>query len=122
MGAGMGVGIDFYNVNLGTIVPVYGEVRGYLRAKNVSPYYQLAGGYGFPIVNENSNFSDKKGGYYLAPTLGIRFGGSADENFTIGLGLQWQKAKYKTDFGDGISGIEDTYTFRRFNLKLGMLF
>ncbi len=123
IGTGIGVGIDFYNVNLGSIVPIYATMRGYLKAKNVSPYYQLAAGYGIPSINdETSGFTSSKGGYYLAPELGLRFGGSADTNFTMGLGLQWQKARYTLDFGDTISNNIDSYTFRRFNFKIGILF
>lgn len=123
IGTGLGVGVDFYNVNLGSILPIYATTRGYLKAKNVSPYYQLAAGYGVPINDdESSGFTSSKGGYYLAPELGFRFGGSAETNFTMGLGLQWQKATYTLDFGDTISNNKDTYTFRRFNFKIGMLF
>lgn len=123
VGAGLGVGVDFYNVNLGSIVPIYTSVRGYLKAKNVSPYYQLAAGFGIPIVDEGtSGFTNSKGGYYLAPELGFRFNGSADTNFFMGLGLQWQKATYTLDFDDTISNNKDEYTFRRFNFKIGILF
>lgn len=123
IGTGLGVGVDFYNVNLGSIVPIYTSVRGYLKAKNVSPYYQLAAGYGIPIVDdETSGFTKSKGGYYLAPEVGFRFAGSADANFFMGLGLQWQKASYTLDFNDTISNNKDEYTFRRFNFKIGILF
>ncbi len=123
VGTGLGVGVDFYNVNLGSIIPIYTSVRGYLKAKNVSPYYQLAAGFGIPVIDaETSGFTSSKGGYYLAPELGFRFKGSADTNFFMGLGLQWQKATYTLDFGDTISNNKDTYTFRRLNFKIGLLF
>lgn len=122
IGTGIGIGVDFYNVNLGSIIPIYGTVRGYLKAKNVSPYYQLAAGYGIPIDSESNSFTESSGGYYLAPELGFRFGGSAETNMTVGLGLQWQQATYTQDFGDTISKNEDEYTFRRFNFKIGILF
>lgn len=123
LGTGLGVGVDFYNVNLGSIVPIYTTLRGYFKAQNVSPYYQLAAGYGIPIVDEEtSGFTSSKGGYYLAPELGFRFEGSAEANFYMGLGLQWQKASYIFDFEDRVSKNEDSYTFRRFNFKIGILF
>jgi len=122
IGTGIGVGVDFYNVNLGSILPVYGTVRGYLKEEKVSPYYQIAAGYGIPINNDSRGFTDSNGGYYFAPELGFRFGESAATNMTIGLGLQWQQATYTQDFGDTISKNEDEYTFRRFNFKIGILF
>lgn len=122
VGAGLGVGVDFYNVNLGTVIPVYAEGRGYFKAKNFSPFYQVAAGWGFPIINEDSFYSEKKGGYYLAPALGLRFGGSNEANLFTTIGLQWQQATYTQDFGDGISNNKDTYTYRRFNFKVGVLF
>ncbi len=122
VGAGLGVGVDFYNVNLGSVLPVYAEGRGYFKASNFSPFYQVAAGWGFPIVGEDSFYSEKKGGYYLAPALGLRFGGSQEANFFTTIGLQWQKATYTQDFGDGVSNNKDTYTFRRFNFKVGVVF
>lgn len=122
IGAGIGTGVDFYNVGLGSIIPVYGAARGYLKKSNFSPFYQLAAGMGIPIKNENSGFSDSKAGYYLAPELGFRFGASNEANMTLGIGLTWQKATYITTFGDTVTKNEDNYTFRRFNLKIGVLF
>ena len=123
LGTGLGVGVDFYNVHLGSILPIYVSTRGYLKAKSVSPYYQVAGGYGIPIIEEEtSGFTSSKGGYYFAPEFGFRFGGSTETNFTMGIGLQWQKATYTLDFADMVSKNEDTYIFRRFNFKIGILF
>ncbi|MEM6320279.1 MAG: hypothetical protein AAF960_21600, partial [Bacteroidota bacterium] len=73
VGAGVGVGVDFYNVNLGSMIPVYAEFRGYFRKSRVSPFYKVAAGMGLPIENSNGDFTETKGGYYLAPSLGIRF-------------------------------------------------
>lgn len=122
IGAGLGIGVDYYNIGLGSILPIYGTARGYLKRTNVSPYYQLAAGYGFPIANANNRFAKTEGGYYFSPELGFRFGGSSEANFTMGLGLTWQKAAYTTSFGDAISKNVDNYTFRRFNFKIGVLF
>lgn len=122
IGAGIGAGVDFYNIGLGSIIPIYGTARGYLKKSNVSPFYQLAAGFGIPIKNENNAFTDSKGGYYLAPELGFRFGASDEANMTLGIGLTWQKATYITTFGDTVTRNEDNYTFRRFNLKIGVLF
>lgn len=122
IGAGLGTGVDYYNIGLGSIIPIYGTARGYLKKSNVSPYYQLAAGFGIPIENENSGFTESKGGYYLAPELGFRFGASNEANFTLGMGLTWQKATYTTTFGDTVTKNVDDYTFRRFNFKIGVLF
>ena len=123
VGAGLGIGIDFYNINLGSVIPIYAAFRGYAKRSNVSPYYQVAAGYGFPMMNENSAFTSSNGGYYLAPETGIRIGASDETNMTIGIGLQWQKASYRQEFEGGtVLSNEDDYTFRRFNFKIGILF
>ncbi|MFK7980226.1 MAG: hypothetical protein AB8G86_09620 [Saprospiraceae bacterium] len=123
IGTGLGVGVDFYNVHLGSILPIYVSTRGYLKASSISPYYHLAGGYGIPVIQgETSGFTATKGGYYFAPEFGFKFGGTKETSFTMGIGLQWQKATYILDFADTISKNEDTYTFRRFNFKIGILF
>ena len=122
LGTGLGVGIDYYNVNLGTVVPVYGEVRSYLKAANLSPYISLAGGFGFPVLPKNSFITDTKGGIFIHPSAGFRFGASENANMTASLGLQWQKATYTQVFSDGTSQNEDRYTFKRFTFKIGVLF
>jgi hypothetical protein len=122
LGAGIGTGVDFYNVNIGTIVPVYGEVRGYLSERNISPFYTLAAGVGVPIRDQNSAFNDGEMGIYLAPSVGLRLGASSEANMTISLGLQWQKATYTQNIEGNRVFNEDEYTFRRFNLGVGLIF
>lgn len=122
IGAGLGAGVDYYNIGLGSIIPIYGTARGYFKKSNFSPYYQLAAGYGIPVENENNGFTESKGGYYLAPELGFRFGASSEANLTFGMGLTWQKATFTTTFGDTVTKNVDDYTFRRFNFKIGVLF
>ncbi len=122
LGVGLGVGVDYYNVNLGTVIPVYGEARSYLKATNVSPYLSLAGGIGFPVLPKNSFVSETNAGIFVHPSIGFRFGGSENANITASLGLQWQKATYIQTFSDGLTQNKDRYTFKRFTFSVGVLF
>lgn len=125
IGAGIGIGIENYYLNQGeTVYPIFAEIRGYLRKQNVSPYYSFSGGYSFTIKNEEAGITDASGGYLLHPALGIRFGGSANANFTVDAGLQFQKASFTRAFNgwNGPETSEHRMLYQRLAIRLGMLF
>ena len=125
IGTGIGLGIENYYPTQGeTVYPLFLELRGYLAAQNVAPYYTLAGGYSFTIKNEEAGIVDAKGGYLLHPAVGLRFGGSAKTNFTLDVGIQLQKATF-TRGGNTWRGAETQeyqMLYKRLAIRLGMLF
>ncbi len=122
IGAGLGVGIDAYEIGSShNVLPIYLEARGYFLKKKVSPFYSMNLGYGIALKDQNSNIVEAKGGLMYNPSLGYRFGGHPNANFTLALGYKVQKASYTRLGWDG-SRFENKYTFKRVNLKLGILF
>ncbi len=125
IGTGIGLGIENYYPTQGeTVYPLFLELRGYLTAQNVAPYYTLAGGYSFTIKNEEAGISDAKGGYLVHPAIGLRFGGSEKTNFTLDAGVQFQKATF-TRGGNTWRGAETQeykMFYKRLAIRLGMLF
>lgn len=125
IGTGIGLGIENYYPTQGeTVYPLFLELRGYLTAQNVAPYYTLAGGYSFTIKNEEAGVTDAKGGYLIHPAIGLRLGGSAKANFTIDAGVQLQKATF-TRGGNAWRGAETQeykMFYKRLAIRLGMLF
>jgi len=121
IGTGIGVGIENYYPTQGeTVYPLFLELRGYLTAQNVAPYYTLAGGYSFTIKNEEAGITDAKGGYLVHPAIGLRFGGSAKTNFTLDAGIQVQKATFTR--GNPWDTQEYRMLYKRLAIRVGMLF
>ncbi len=120
LGAGLGIGMDYYYPGSGErFMPVFAEVRGYLRQKNVAPYYSVQTGYGFTFVDEDRAMEDSQGGIYLYPALGLRCGASDNANFTIDIGYKYQKGTFAFRQWDLV---EHKMTYRRIALRVGVLF
>lgn len=122
LGTGFGLGLDGYDMgNARNVLAAYGEIRGYLLAENFSPFYTVALGYGFALKNRDLNVINSKGGLFFNPSIGYRFGGSANANFMMGLGYKLQQATF-SDQGWGGSVSKQKYNFNRVNLKVGLIF
>ncbi len=123
IGTGIGIGFDGYSMgNAYNVIPVYAEARGYFSKKKISPFYSLNLGYGIGVKNTNQGIFGAKGGIMVNPSLGYRFGGHPNANFTLAMGYKFQKVSYEyMDWWDSFP-VEQNFTFKRINLKLGMLF
>jgi len=123
LGAGAGIGYDAYFNNAGQqFIPVFAEVRGYVRERNFTPMYSLAAGYGFTpgTVLVSRNLIESKGGYYIYPAFGFRFGGNPDANFIMDFGYKVQKGTFTYDEWNGTSTQE--ITFQRLTIRTALLF
>jgi hypothetical protein len=124
VGTGLGVAVDSYDLDGFTrpVVPIYAEARGYLGAKNVTPYYSAAAGYGMAFKNESQGIAAARGGFYTHPAVGIRFGGSANANFIADIGMKFQKAKFTTNGWRAGDTNEYDFLFKRLTFRLGVIF
>jgi|GEM_PF-472253 len=121
LGAGLGLGFDGYQLNNGrNVLSVYGDFRGYVNAKNFSPYYSVGLGYGFGIKNVDVGIIKAKGGVFFNPTIGYRFGGNAGANLIMGLGYKLQVATFNWNGWNSVN--RQRYVFKRLNLSIGVLF
>lgn len=121
IGVGVGVGYETFEMGAGqTVVPVFGEVRGYLFKRVSTPMFRTHVGYGFAVKNERNNIVETKGGLLIHPAIGYRFGAGSAANFTIDFGYKIQKASYTQPVWEGIW--TEHHTFKRYTLRLGMLF
>jgi len=121
-GTGIGIGFDGYEMgNSRNIISLYGDYRGYTSAKNFSPYYSVGLGYGLALKNRGAGVVNSKGGLFINPSLGFRFGGSSGANFTMGLGYKLQTATFSIQNWNG-SVSRQRYNYRRLNIYFGVLF
>jgi hypothetical protein len=122
LGVGMGIGFEsndfFYTRN---IVPLYLEARGFLVPKRISPYYAVKLGYGFALENQVNGTIEATGGIHFSPEFGVRFGGR-HVNYYMGLEYKLQNATF-TNFDDWGGGqFTDVISYRRTELRMGLLF
>ncbi|MDZ4749482.1 MAG: hypothetical protein SH808_13425 [Saprospiraceae bacterium] len=122
LGVGIGAGFEsndfFYTRN---IVPVYAEARGFLLPQRISPYYALKIGYGFALEDPINGTLDAKGGIHFCPEFGVRFGGRT-VNYYLGFEYKIQNATFRTtDWWNG-GEFTDKVSYRRFELRTGLVF
>ncbi len=124
-GTGIGIGLDGYD-SFGsgtTLMPLYVQARGYFRKKWQSPFYAFNGGYAFSLGGDTEAFQiEAEGGWMFHPALGWRFGASAQSNFTLDLGVKYQKAYIEriSNFNGDLE-IRDIL-YRRLTLRFGLVF
>ncbi len=122
LGIGGGLAYDSYYLKDGnaSVLAAFGELRGYLSKRRVSEFFTLAVGYGQPMKTNNQIIVNRRGGVFIQPTIGLRFGASARYNFFAELGARFQEVRY--DFSN--QWIENNYkvTYQRWILRGGILF
>jgi hypothetical protein len=123
LGAGLGLGVDAYAPGRSEIIyPVFGEVRGYLAEKKLSPYYAVRAGYGLVFADPDRGVNRARGGLLFHPALGYRFGASPLVNFVADLGFQYQRVDYDVDAPWGAARWENRYRHYRVILRAGLVF
>ncbi|NJN26382.1 MAG: hypothetical protein HC819_10595 [Cyclobacteriaceae bacterium] len=138
LGTALGVGLNKYGNYL--TMPVYGQVKGFLLDRKVSPFYFGDIGYGFAWRNraddEMFEIANVKGGLYWQIGLGyqLNFAKSA-LTFSFGYSSQASEARYHyqgyspysrlsfpgNTIGNGVEIIEKR-DLRRFSVSVGFLF
>jgi hypothetical protein len=124
LGVGLGTGLETHDFNNSrNIIPIYAEARGFLLPKRISPYYALKLGYGFALGNEFNGTLEAKGGLHFSPEIGVRFG-ATDVNYYLGVEYKIQNATFtSTGWGwDGQGRFTDKISYRRFELRTGLVF
>lgn len=123
LGVGIGTGFESHDFNYTrNIVPLYAEARGYFLSQKISPYYAFKMGYGFALTSPENGTLDAKGGFRLSPEMGIRFGGRS-VNYYMGLEYILQNATFtNTDWWGSQGEFTDVISYRRMELRMGLVF
>src|SRR5687768_2176672 len=124
LGVGLGIGIETNDFTAyRKMIPVYAEARGFLLKKKISPYYAVKLGYAFGIRDEINGTLGAKGGIHFSPELGVRFG-AGDVNYYLGVEYKLQNATFIWNGWDWSGGtmVTDKISYRRFELRTGLLF
>jgi len=124
---GLGAGAGMEQFNPGSYVPasypMFGEIRGYLLKKNITPFYTVGAGYSWmPRHNRavffDGNNSEWKGGFLFQGQIGYRIG----NHFTVhgGIRLQRMTEAWTSSWLSSFYGV-NTYLYKRFELGVGLL-
>jgi len=123
LGVGIGSGIETHDFNsVRNIIPIYAEARGFLLPLRITPYYALKIGYGIALKDETRFTTRANGGFHFSPEVGVRFG-AGDVSYYLGIEYKLQKASFVSEnfFGGG-GTFTDNISYRRFELRTGLLF
>jgi len=122
LGVGIGGGVEIYNPDSGEPVtyPIFAEVRGYLQAKNVTPFFVLGGGWAFTGKNHQepwSQIDEWNGGWHAKAQIGYRLG----NHFTLFGGLNFQKKVRNWQSNWGGEWGKDRILHKRLELGIGII-
>lgn len=100
---GAGTGLSFYEK---TLIPVFGDIRYRIgRERKFTPYAELAAGYSF------STTSDAKGGFFMNPSIGVRYPLKNNMKLQLAVGYELQKL-------ERLKNHTDNYFYKEFSEKL----
>lgn len=123
LGAGLGAGVGVFDGqgNIPATYSVFAEMRGYLLPQRITPFYALAGGWGFvgKIDDDNWGWNETwKGGWMAQATVGYRIG----NNFTVQAGFRLQHTRRELESNWwGVESRTDRILHKRLMLGLGLL-
>ena len=121
LAGGIGASFNQISVNNGIqTMPLFLEIRGHASKGPVTPFYSIAGGYGWAFPNSQFDVIEAKGGLMLHPTLGMRFDRYSGSAFLIDFGYHFQNVEITTQGWGGIN--IDDIQYRRFMVRLGWIF
>lgn len=121
LAAGVGISYNQMSVNEGIrTIPIFLEGRGNILETPTTPFYSMALGYAFALENRDFDIIRAKGGAYFYPALGMRFDRRSGSSFTMDFGYQFQTAEITSNRWNGTN--VDNIQFRRFTMRVGMLF
>jgi len=127
IGVGLGAGIENMNYLQSATIPTYPvflEIRGYLSAKNVTPFYAIGGGYALAGKASETTANDRwwraqsedwKGGWTAQVQAGYRCG----NHFFVYGGLRFQRKSLVWE-GVNIYGT-DRFLHKRLEIGAGIL-
>ena len=122
IGAGLGAGVEIFNPDgrETATYPVFAEVRGYFRARNVTPFYSIGAGWAFAGKSSDSEggyINDWSGGWLAKAQIGYRIGNNLA--LYAGLSLQKKNLDWRTVWG-GEWG-RDRILHKRLELGFGVI-
>ena len=124
LGVGLGTGYaSFSEDSPEFVIPLYAEMKSYLLNRHISPVLTLRAGYGFAVQQGDRSTDSRTGGIHVYPSIGYRFGGGKDANFSLDFGFLYQRVSYEHryrgfDWGDYVQAVDIGY--KRWVIRAGL--
>ena len=123
-GIGLGMGLDYYPDQ--RHIPLFLEVQGNLLEGRITPFYGLNAGWSWAEDRNSTAQLDRiEGGFYLKPSLGIRWHSARYSwHLQVSYVRQQSTAYYEpVDFGNGnvVTNVEDR-VLQRIGISTGVTF
>jgi hypothetical protein len=122
LGGGMGIGADNYGREGETILPVSGELFGFLPNRKGNEYYlSAAAGYGFALKQARASITQAAGGPMWHSAIGIqKRTREAGLNVRLDVGVRFQRASFTQEWFNGDIETRDIL-YRRIVLRFGIV-
>lgn len=120
---GGGFGVDLYE---DVLMPVFLDIRGNLGKGNLTPYYAVNLGYGFPLGKwlNNDEFSTAnlaKGGKFIYPAIGLKFATRSSMAFQMDVGYNFQQNERDLEWWWGNDASEKIW-YKSLAIRVGVAF
>lgn len=118
---GVGIGYDRYIWKSGeNLVPIFLEYTAFLNKRTTSLYVNVQSGYSLAFADWDYLQADAKGGFMVYPAAGLRMG-SGQTKVLLDVGYKFQNAQFTYRDAWSPTTKEQTLTYRRLCLRLGIL-
>ena len=121
---GGGIGVDLYE---NALMPLFLDVRGNFGKKNLTPYYAVGLGYGFPLGKWLSNGEEWapakqiKGGKFIYPAVGMKFATRSAIAFQMDIGYNFQQNERDLGQWWGNDAVERIW-YKSLAIRMGVAF
>lgn len=124
LGTGVGTGLDL--LHAGLVVPVFGELTGYLWDRPKSPFYSIQAGYGLPLTSVSWQVEGLDGGVFYQGMIGIQNHRRQKTHLSYSIGWKAQyldiqrRAGWDWVTGDPIPGLEISRPYQSLIFQIGI--
>jgi len=119
--AGLGIGYVPYNDPIG-LIPIFADLNYIFSDRDASPFFYLRMGYGISThADDNVHMEEHEGGIMINPGLGVQFNTSKSWKWYFNAGFNRDRSAHSYETW-GNRTVNDSYSYRRINLGIGVMF
>ena len=124
LAVGGGIGVDLYEEAL---MPLFLDIRGNLGKGNLTPYYAVDVGFGFPLGkwlsdgDEWAPAQQLKGGKFIYPAIGLKFATRSAMAFQMDIGYNFQQNERDLSLWWGNEAVEKIW-YKSLAIRMGVAF
>jgi hypothetical protein len=124
LAVGGGIGVDLYE---DALMPLFLDIRGNIGKGNLTPYYAVGLGYGFPLgkwLSDGEEWASAKqveGGKFIYPAIGLKFSTRNAAAFQMDIGYNFQQNERDSSLWWGNESRENIW-YKSLAIRMGVAF